>query len=59
MVEVADGLSEPQELVLFATTIKDNILFSKKDATMEEVVVVAKAAHAHHFICELPDGYDT
>ena len=59
MAEVADELSEPQELVLFATTIKENMFFEKKDATMEEVVIVAKVAHAHHFICELPNGYDT
>ncbi|RVW24013.1 ABC transporter B family member 15 [Vitis vinifera] len=48
-----------QEPSLFATTIEENILFGKEDATMEEVVAAAEAAHAHHFICELPDGYDT
>ncbi|XP_020582734.1 putative multidrug resistance protein [Phalaenopsis equestris] len=48
-----------QEPVLFATSIKENILFGKKGATMEEVVAVAKAANADEFISLLPSGYDT
>ena len=48
-----------QEPALFATTIKENILFGKEDATMEEVVVAAKASNAHNFISQLPQGYDT
>ena len=48
-----------QEPALFATTIKENILFGKEDAVMEEVVAAAKASNAHNFICQLPQGYDT
>jgi ATP-binding cassette subfamily B (MDR/TAP) protein 1 len=48
-----------QEPALFATTIKENILFGKEDATMEEVVEAGKASNAHNFICQLPQGYDT
>lgn len=48
-----------QEPALFATTIKENILFGKEDATMEEVIEAAKASNAHNFICQLPQGYDT
>lgn len=48
-----------QEPALFATTIKENILFGKEDATMEEVVEAAKASNAHNFITQLPLGYDT
>ncbi|XP_078154321.1 putative multidrug resistance protein isoform X1 [Carex rostrata] len=48
-----------QEPALFATTIKENILFGKEDATMEEVIVAAKASNAHNFISQLPHGYET
>ncbi|KAL1163168.1 hypothetical protein V6Z11_A07G251300 [Gossypium hirsutum] len=48
-----------QEPALFATTIKENILFGKEDATMEEIIEAAKASNAHNFICQLPQGYDT
>ncbi|RCV06779.1 hypothetical protein SETIT_1G191000v2 [Setaria italica] len=48
-----------QEPVLFATTIRENILFGKEDATAEEVIAAAKAANAHDFIAQLPQGYDT
>ncbi|KAJ4707555.1 ABC transporter B family protein [Melia azedarach] len=48
-----------QEPALFATTIKENILFGKEDATMEEVIQAAKASNAHNFICQLPQQYDT
>ncbi|KAL6650704.1 hypothetical protein ACP70R_009629 [Stipagrostis hirtigluma subsp. patula] len=48
-----------QEPVLFATTIRENILFGKEDATTEEVTAAAKAADAHNFISQLPQGYDT
>ncbi|KAL6634179.1 hypothetical protein ACP70R_026850 [Stipagrostis hirtigluma subsp. patula] len=48
-----------QEPVLFATTIRENILFGKEDATAEEVIAAAKAANAHGFISQLPQGYDT
>uniref|UniRef100_A0A0E0JWM4 Multidrug resistance protein n=1 Tax=Oryza punctata TaxID=4537 RepID=A0A0E0JWM4_ORYPU len=48
-----------QEPALFATSIRENILFGKEDATAEEVVAAAKAANAHNFISQLPQGYDT
>ncbi|KAF8399362.1 hypothetical protein HHK36_015227 [Tetracentron sinense] len=48
-----------QEPALFATSIKENILFGKEDATMEEVIEAAKASNAHNFICELPQGFNT
>ncbi|KAK4286055.1 hypothetical protein QN277_002666 [Acacia crassicarpa] len=48
-----------QEPVLFATTIKENILFGKEGASMESVITAAKEANAHDFIINLPDGYET
>ncbi|CAN1243087.1 Putative multidrug resistance protein [Linum perenne] len=48
-----------QEPVLFATSIKENILFGKEGASADDVVDAAKAANAHDFIVKLPDGYDT
>ncbi|KAK2974677.1 hypothetical protein RJ640_030285 [Escallonia rubra] len=48
-----------QEPVLFATSIKENILFGKEDASEEEIIQAAKAANAHSFITQLPNGYDT
>lgn len=48
-----------QEPALFATSIKENILFGKEDASMEEVVEAATASNAHNFISQLPQGYDT
>ncbi|XP_021737872.1 ABC transporter B family member 15-like isoform X2 [Chenopodium quinoa] len=48
-----------QEPALFATTIKENILFGKEDATMDEVIEAAKASNAYNFISQLPLGFDT
>uniref|UniRef100_A0A804IBC5 Uncharacterized protein n=1 Tax=Musa acuminata subsp. malaccensis TaxID=214687 RepID=A0A804IBC5_MUSAM len=48
-----------QEPALFATSIKENLLFGKEEATMEEVVAAATASNAHNFISQLPQGYDT
>ena len=48
-----------QETWLAAGTIRDNIAFGRPDATDEEVVAAAKAAHAHSFIRRLPEGYHT
>jgi len=48
-----------QETNLFSGTIRDNIAFGRTDATMEEVIAAAKAAAAHDFIMEFPQGYDT
>ncbi|KAF5461059.1 hypothetical protein F2P56_020885 [Juglans regia] len=47
-----------QEPVLFATSIKENILFGKEGASMDSVINAAKAANAHDFITKLPDGYE-
>jgi len=49
----------PQESVLFATTIWENIAFGRPDATREELVAAARAANAHQFISRLPDGYES
>ena len=48
-----------QDTWLFHGTIFDNIAYGKPDATMEEVVAAAKAAHIHGYISRLPKGYDT
>ena len=48
-----------QDTWLFNGTIMDNIAYGKKGATEEEVMQAARAAHAHHFIKTLPDGYNT
>ena len=48
-----------QETWLCAGTIEENIKFGKDDATEEEVIAAAKAAHAHNFIKRLPQGYKT
>ena len=47
-----------QDTWLFGGTIKDNIRYSKPDATDAEVIEAAKAAHVHHFIKTLPSSYD-
>ncbi|MDI9489543.1 MAG: ABC transporter ATP-binding protein [Bacillota bacterium] len=47
-----------QDTWLYNGTIMDNIRYSKLDATDEEVIKAAKAAHVHHFIMTLPDGYN-
>ncbi|MEM6546491.1 MAG: ABC transporter transmembrane domain-containing protein [Pseudomonadota bacterium] len=49
----------PQEPVIFADTVASNIRFGRPDATMAEVEDAAKAAAAHGFIEELPDGYES
>jgi ATP-binding cassette subfamily B multidrug efflux pump len=48
-----------QESVLFSGTIRDNIRYGRPDASDEEVIAAAKAAQAHDFILEFPDGYDS
>ena len=48
-----------QDTWVFQGTIFENIAYGKKDATMDEVVAAAKAAHIHSFIMRLPDGYNT
>ena len=48
-----------QDTWLFGGTVKENIKYSKEDATDTEVVEAAKAAHVHHFIKTLPNGYNS
>ena len=48
-----------QEPFLFEGTVAENIGYSKPDATLKEIIASAKAANAHDFILEFPDGYDT
>lgn len=48
-----------QETWLKSGTIRDNIIMGKPDATEEEIIAAAKAAHSHSFIKRLPKGYDT
>ena len=48
-----------QEPFLFFGTIADNIAYGKPDATREEIVAAARAAHAHEFILRMPQGYDS
>ena len=49
----------PQETVLFGGTILDNIRYGRADASEEDVFAASRAANAHDFIVELPDGYNT
>ncbi len=48
-----------QEVFLFRGTIADNIRYAKPDATPDEIITAAKAANAHDFIMQLPEGYET
>ena len=48
-----------QDVYLFSGSVKENIIYGKKNATDDEVIVAAKLAGAHEFILSLPDGYDT
>ncbi len=49
----------PQETILFGGTIRENIEYAKAGCAQEEIVEAAKAANAHNFIMECPDGYET
>jgi subfamily B ATP-binding cassette protein MsbA len=49
----------PQETILFGGTIRENILYGRLDATEEEMIEAARAANAHEFIIDFPNGYDT
>ena len=49
----------PQETVLFSGTVRDNIRYGVPEASQEQVIESAKAAQAHDFILDLPQGYDT
>jgi ABC-type multidrug transport system fused ATPase/permease subunit len=48
-----------QDTFLFNTSVRENLLYGKPDATLEEMEASAKAAYAHEFIQQLPQGYDT
>jgi ABC-type multidrug transport system fused ATPase/permease subunit len=48
-----------QDTFLFNSTIRENLLFGKPDATEEELIAAARAAYAHEFIQAMPDGYNT
>lgn len=48
-----------QDTWLFSGSVRDNIAYGKEDATLDEIIESAKAAHAHKFIMRLPNGYDT
>ncbi|MDP4151995.1 MAG: ABC transporter ATP-binding protein [Bacillota bacterium] len=48
-----------QEPYLFNSTIKDNLLYSRKNATDDEIISACKSAYIHDFIMSLPQGYDT
>ncbi|MBO9608416.1 MAG: ABC transporter ATP-binding protein [Paenibacillaceae bacterium] len=48
-----------QEMYLFGSSVRDNLMFGNPDASEEEMVAAARQAAAHEFIAALPDGYDT
>ena len=48
-----------QDTWLFSGTVRENITYGRPDASEEELIAAAKAAHAHSFIKRLPQGYDT
>jgi len=49
----------PQDTILFGGTIRENILYGRLDASEDDLIAAARAANAHEFITELPDGYET
>jgi len=49
----------PQDAVIFASSVMDNIAFGRTDATIAEVIEASQQAQAHEFISQLPKGYDT
>lgn len=48
-----------QDTFLFSTTIRENIAYGREDTSEDEIITAATAAHAHEFITEFPDGYET
>lgn len=48
-----------QDTFLFHTTVRENLLYARPDATEEEIIEAARSAHIHDFITALPEGYDT
>ncbi|MCF1427743.1 MAG: ATP-binding cassette domain-containing protein [Shewanella sp.] len=49
----------PQESVIFATNVLENVRYGRPDASLQEVIDACKSARAHEFISEFPEGYDT
>ena len=49
----------PQETILFGGSIRDNIRYGREDAPEEDIIAASQGAHAHEFIVEFPDGYET
>ena len=49
----------PQDIQLFAATLRDNLRYGTPEATQAQIEAAARAAHVHNFVCALPDGYDT
>ncbi len=49
----------PQDIVVFGRSVRENIIYGNRDATEEELVAAARAAHAVEFIDEMPQGFDT
>lgn len=49
----------PQDTVLFDGSVRENIAYARPDASDDDVIAAARAAHAHEFIVQLPGGYDT
>ena len=49
----------PQELVLFARSVRDNIAYGRPEASSEDIIAAAVAANAHEFIMRMSNGYDT
>ncbi|HXU10139.1 MAG TPA: ABC transporter transmembrane domain-containing protein, partial [Blastocatellia bacterium] len=49
----------PQETTLFGGPVRENIAYGRLGASQDEIKAVARAAHAHEFIAEFPDGYET
>jgi subfamily B ATP-binding cassette protein MsbA len=48
-----------QDTILFSGTVRENILYGNPDASDDELLAVARAAHVEEFVAELPEGYDT
>jgi ABC-type multidrug transport system fused ATPase/permease subunit len=49
----------PQEPMLFAVSVRENIAYGRPEASMEDIEAAARAARAHEFVIDLPEGYDT
>ncbi|MCL4504418.1 MAG: ABC transporter ATP-binding protein/permease [Chloroflexi bacterium] len=49
----------PQDTLLFSGSVRENILYGRLDASEAEIIAAARAANAHQFVTELPQGYDT